>query len=84
VVVAPLYAEARKENRTVDRGVNRGGLFPLWFGQLLEKLGGRTRARTWDPMIKSYLDYSNHRGLMAGMGSKIELASYCNFRYLCR
>jgi hypothetical protein len=23
------------------------------YGQLLEKLGGRTRARTWDPMIKS-------------------------------
>jgi hypothetical protein len=22
-------------------------------GQVLEKLGGRTRARTWDPMIKS-------------------------------
>jgi hypothetical protein len=22
-------------------------------GQLFEKLGGRTKARTWDPMIKS-------------------------------
>jgi hypothetical protein len=22
-------------------------------GEVLEKLGGRTRARTWDPMIKS-------------------------------
>jgi hypothetical protein len=26
-------------------------------GQVLEKLGGRTRARTWDPMIKSHLLY---------------------------
>jgi hypothetical protein len=25
--------------------------------QILEKLGGRTRARTWDPMIKSHLLY---------------------------
>jgi hypothetical protein len=24
---------------------------------VLEKLGGRTRARTWDPMIKSHLLY---------------------------
>ena|SRR5579863_993398 len=27
------------------------------IGQVLEKLGGRTRARTWDPMIKSHLLY---------------------------
>jgi hypothetical protein len=26
-------------------------------GYALEKLGGRTRARTWDPMIKSHLLY---------------------------
>ena len=25
--------------------------------QALEKLGGRTRARTWDPLIKSQLLY---------------------------
>ena len=29
-----------------------------WLGcQILERLGGRTRARTWDPMIKSHLLY---------------------------
>src|ERR1700720_4912477 len=27
------------------------------FAGFLEKLGGRTRARTWDPMIKSHLLY---------------------------
>jgi hypothetical protein len=27
------------------------------YRQILEKLGGRTRARTWDPMIKSHLLY---------------------------
>ena len=26
-------------------------------GQVFEKLGGRTRARTWDPLIKSQLLY---------------------------
>ena len=26
---------------------------------MLEKLGGRTRARTWDPIIKSHLDRAN-------------------------
>ena len=26
-------------------------------GRVLEGLGGRTRARTWDPMIKSHLLY---------------------------
>src|SRR6185436_844985 len=26
-------------------------------GKVLERLGGRTRARTWDPMIKSHLLY---------------------------
>jgi hypothetical protein len=26
-------------------------------GQVLERLGGRTRARTWDPMIKSHTTF---------------------------
>src|ERR1700749_1996099 len=33
------------------------GAAGLKLEQILEKLGGRTRARTWDPMIKSHLLY---------------------------
>jgi hypothetical protein len=29
----------------------------LFFNAKLENIGGRTRARTWDPMIKSHLLY---------------------------
>src|ERR1035437_2760286 len=39
---------------------------------------------TWDPMIKSYLDYYNRRDLTTGMGSKAELTSHRYFNNLCR
>src|SRR5260370_2345382 len=42
-------------------GVARCRTFTVWIGlrrpKSLRRLGGRTRARTWDPMIKSHLLY---------------------------
>ena len=44
-------------HKIVNGGVNGARLQADQNRQGLEKLGGRTRARTWDPMIKSHLLY---------------------------
>ncbi len=49
--------EARSKNKTVNGAVNGAALQADPKRDVLEKLGGRTRARTWDPMIKSHLLY---------------------------
>src|ERR1700719_4570213 len=43
---------------------------------LLEKLGGRTRARTWDPMIKSHLLYQLSYAPETGRESLRKRASF--------
>jgi hypothetical protein len=51
----------------VDVGsVGKKHRFSLFFsngtlGKVLERLGGRTRARTWDPLIKSQLRVKNNQ-----------------------
>ena len=46
-----LMEKGRSKNR-FSRLFSNGEI-----GQVPEKLGGRTRARTWDPLIKSQLLY---------------------------
>src|SRR5579862_7029519 len=49
--------QARSENKTVNGDVNGGLLEGYPISQVIESIGGRTRARTWDPLIKSQLLY---------------------------
>jgi hypothetical protein len=44
---------ARKPNKNSQLTSQLKGPFCARSGQVFEKLGGRTRARTWDPLIKS-------------------------------
>ena len=44
---------ARKSNKNSQLTSQLKGPFCARSGQVFEKLGGRTRARTWDPLIKS-------------------------------
>src|SRR5882672_1460577 len=68
VRIGPLRADTASsnqklaaENQLCDPGVtqasasNRGSVARLLSGCLARVFGGRTRARTWDPMIKSHL-----------------------------
>jgi hypothetical protein len=55
--------EARKANKPVEWAVKRGWFSRRLNRQILEKLGGRTRARTWDPMIKSPDDHQVYQWL---------------------
>jgi hypothetical protein len=48
---------SQRARQTVSRVSHDHGLFSSDMDQVLERLGGRTRARTWDPMIKSHLLY---------------------------
>ena len=48
-------AKARSANKTARSPVKRLAFCAMPILLVLEKLGGRTRARTWDPMIKSLM-----------------------------
>ena len=51
--------------------------------QFLEKLGGRTRARTWDPMIKSHLLYQLSYAPGLGPENLLKRASFSKAIPVC-